>query len=37
MMTVKVRVPMMRHVVRIHRVDLDWLFERLKTDPGFSI
>ena len=24
----------MRHVPRTHRVDLDWLFERIRTDPG---
>ena len=36
-MTIKERAPMMRHVARTHRVDLDWLFERLKKDPGFSI
>ena len=27
----------MRHVVRTHRVDLDWLFERIRTDPGVRI
>ena len=27
----------MRHVPRTHRVDLDWLFERLREDPGISI
>ena len=27
----------MRHVPRKHRVDLDWLFERLKEDPGIYI
>ena len=36
-MTIKERAPMMRHVARTHRVDLDWLFERLKQDPGLSI
>ena len=36
-MTIKERAPMLRHVARMHRVDLDWLFERLKTDPGLSI
>ena len=36
-MTIKERAPMLRHVARTHRVDLDWLFERLKTDPGLSI
>ena len=24
----------MRHVVRTQRVDIDWLFERLRDDPG---
>ena len=24
----------MRHVARTHRVDLDWLFERVRSDPG---
>ena len=28
---------MMRHVRRIHRVDLDWLFERISKDPGVLI
>ena len=27
----------MRHVPRTHRVDLDWLFERVREDPGISI
>ena len=27
----------MRHVARTHRVDLDWLFERLKDDPGIGL
>ena len=33
-MILKGRSPNMRHVVRTHRVDLDWLFERLREDPG---
>ncbi len=33
-MCIKCRSPNMRHVARTHRVDLDWLFERIKTDPG---
>ena len=33
-MCVKGRSPLMRHVPRTHRVDLDWLFERIRTDPG---
>ena len=28
----KQRSPMMRHVTRTHRVDLDWIFERIHTD-----
>ena len=36
-MTVKERAPMMRHVARTHRVDLDLLFQQLKEDPGLSI
>ncbi len=31
-MTVKQRSPMTRHVSRTHRVDLDWLFERISKD-----
>ena len=33
-MTVKGRSPQLRHVPRTHRADLDWLFERLRDDPG---
>ena len=33
-MTIKGRSPNMRHVVRTQRVDLDWLFERIREDPG---
>ena len=33
-MTIKGRSPTLRHLPRTHRVDLDWLFERLKDDPG---
>ncbi len=36
-MTVKMRAPTLRHVARTHRVDLDWLFERIQYDPGVSI
>lgn len=36
-MTVKGRSPNLRHVPRTHRVDLDWLFERIREDPGISI
>lgn len=27
----------MRHVQRTHRVNLDWLFERMARDPGIRI
>ena len=36
-MTIKGRSPNMRHVARVHRVDLDWLFERIRNDPGIEI
>ena len=36
-MTVKGRSPNMRHVQRTHRVNLDWLFERMAKDPGIRI
>ena len=36
-MTVKGRAPTLRHVPRTHRVDLDWLFERIRDDPGIHI
>ncbi len=36
-MTLKMRAPTLRHVARTHRVDLDWLFERIQYDPGVSI
>ena len=32
--TIKGRSPNMRHVSRTHRVDLDWLWERIRDDPG---
>ena len=35
--TIKGRSPNMRHVARTHRVDLDWLWERIRTDPGVYI
>ena len=28
------RSPALRHVARTHRVDLDWLFERVREDPS---
>ena len=36
-MIIKGRSPALRHVVRTHRVDLDWLFERIREDPGVPI
>ena len=30
----KKRAPNFRHVPRVRRVDLDWLFERIELDPG---
>ena len=33
-MTMKGRSPALRHVARTHRIDIDWLFERLREDPG---
>ncbi len=36
-MCTKGRSPALRHVTRTHRVDLDWLFERIRTDPGMRI
>ena len=35
--TIKGRSPNMRHVARTHRVDLDWLWERIRNDPGVFI
>ena len=35
--TIKGRSPNMRHVARTHRVDLDWLWERIRDDPGVFI
>ena len=34
---IKGRSPNMRHVPRTHRVDLDWLWERMREDPGVFI
>ena len=36
-MTIKGRSPTMRHVSRIHRVALDWLFDRIILDPKIQI
>ena len=36
-MIVKGRSPNLRHVGRTHRVDLDWLFDRITKDPGVFV
>jgi len=36
-MVVKQRSPQLRHVARTHRVNLDWLFDRISNDPGCYI
>ena len=36
-MTIKTRSPSMRHIGRVHRVDLDWLFERISKDPAIGM
>ena len=36
-MIMKGRCPTMRHVSRTHRVDLDWLFDRINLDPKIQI
>ena len=36
-MLIKGRSPTMRHVSRIHRVALDWLFDRINLDPKIQI
>ena len=36
-MMIKGRSPTMRHVSRIHRVALDWLFDRINLDPKIQI
>ena len=36
-MCIKGRSPSMRHVSRTHRIDLDWLWERMRTDLGVFI
>ncbi len=36
-MTIKGRSPQIRHVSRTHRIDLDFLFERIREDPGIQI
>ena len=33
-MLTKQRAPAMRHVARTHRLDLDWLFQRVEQDPS---
>ena len=32
-MVVKCRAPTMKHVPRTHRINIDWLFERIRMDP----
>ena len=36
-MCLKGRSPNLRHISRTHRVDLDWLIERIKVDPGIQM
>jgi len=36
-MCVKGRAPNMTHIPRVHRVDTDWMFERILLDPGIQI
>lgn len=36
-MIIKGRSPNMRHVLRVHRIDLDWLFERLQLDNNIRV
>ena len=36
-MVIKGRAPTLRHVPRTHKVDLDWLFERMRDDPGIYL
>ena len=36
-MSIKRRSPALRHVVRTHRVDLNWLFELIEGDPSILI
>ena len=35
--TIKGRSPTMRHITRTHRICMDWIYERLKDDPGLKI
>ena len=35
--TIKGRSPKLQHCGRTHRVNLDWLFERIKKDPGVKV
>ena len=36
-MCIKGRSPNLRHVQRTHRVNLDWLFERIRKDKGIAL
>ena len=33
-LVIKSRAPTLKHVPRTHRIDLDWLFERINSDPA---
>ena len=35
--TIEGRSPNMRHITRTHRINTDWLFERIRDDPGIKI
>ena len=36
-MVIKKRSPHMRHITRTHRINLDWLWERINVDIGLNI
>ena len=36
-MIIRARSPSMRHIARTHRVNLDWLLDRIHLDPGIQI
>ena len=36
-MIIKGRAPALRHVQRTHRINLDWLFERVRSDPSINL
>ena len=35
--SIKRRWPQLKHVPRTHRIDLDWIFDRINEDPGVNI